>query len=226
MRRLAPLLLIIAAVQMFPSFASAEEPVRERIEWIDIWVTNADKENLPRVLFVGDSIARGYFSVAEKQIGGKANCARLTTSKCVSDPSFADELKLLLGQYDFDVIHINNGLHGWGYTEEQYREGLLKCLETIQEHAPDSQLIWAMTTPMRDTSDLQKFGERNPRVIARNEIAATIMKAREIPTNDLYGLVEQRPELTSKDGVHFNEAGRQAQGAAVAESALKHLQRQ
>jgi hypothetical protein len=39
---LIPLFLIVP-------FASADEPVRERIEWIDIWVTDADKDDLPRV---------------------------------------------------------------------------------------------------------------------------------------------------------------------------------
>ncbi len=75
---------------------SADEPVRERIEWIDIWVTDADKDDLPRVLLVGDSITRGYFGAVEKYLAGKAYCARLTTSKCVSDPTFNDDLKLML----------------------------------------------------------------------------------------------------------------------------------
>ena len=116
-------------------FVTAEEPIRERIEWIDIWVTDADKEELPRVLFVGDSITRGYFGAVEKQLAGKASCARLTTSKCVSDPTFNDDLLLLLKQYKFSVIHFNNGLHGWGYTEEQYRDGLLKTVAVLKENA-------------------------------------------------------------------------------------------
>ncbi len=53
-------ILLIAA--FMAQTVSADEPVRERIEWIDIWVTDADKNELPRVLLVGDSIARGYFS--------------------------------------------------------------------------------------------------------------------------------------------------------------------
>ena len=165
--------------------AWADEPVRERIEWLDIWVTNATKNDLPRVLFVGDSITRGYFGEAEKQLQGTAHCARLATSKCVADPSFADELQLLLKQYDFDVIHFNNGLHGWGYTEEEYRAGLEECLGTINKHAPDAKLVWAATTPVRQAGELETFGERNERARARNRIAAELMEQRKIPTNDL-----------------------------------------
>ncbi len=203
---------------------SAEEPIRERIEWIDIWVTDADKHDLPRVLLIGDSIARGYFNDAEKKLAGKAYCARLATSKCVSAPSFSDEVQLLLKQYKFDAIHFNNGLHGWGYSEAQYQDGLLEFLETVKKHAGDAKLIWATTTPMRESSNLQTFTERNARVKARNQIAAKIMKAHNIPINDLYGLVEQHPEWHSKDGVHFNGEGKTSQGAAVSESLLKVFQ--
>lgn len=212
------------SVVAFAHFVSAEEPVvRERIEWIDIWVTDADKDDLPRVLLIGDSITRGYFSETEKRLAGKAYCARLTTSKCVSDPSFADEVQLLLKHYKFTAIHFNNGLHGWGYSEAQYRDGLLKFLATVKEHGGDAKLIWATTTPMRERSNLQQFNKRTERVKARNHIAAKIMKAHNIPTDDLYGLVEQHPDWHSGDGVHFNGKGKAAQGAAVAESVLKRL---
>jgi len=216
---LTALIPIIAIAQL----VSAEQPIRERIEWADIWVTDADKEDLPRVLLVGDSITRGYFGEVEKRLAGKAYCARLTTSKCVSDPSFPDEVQLLLKQYKFAVVHFNNGLHGWGYTEEQYRTGLLRLMEAFERHGEAAKLIWATTTPVRDRDDLSQISDRTERVRARNQIAAEIMKERDIPTNDLYGLVEQHPDWHSGDGVHFNGKGKEAQGAAVAESVLKCL---
>lgn len=216
-------LIALLASLAVSHFLSAAEPIRERIEWADIWVTDADKDALPRVLLVGDSITRGYFAEVEKALAGKACCARLTTSKCVSDPSFPDEVQLLLKQYRFAVIHFNNGLHGWGYTEQQYKDGLLRLMETFENHASDAKLVWATTTPVRESGDLPSVSEQTERVRARNKIAAEIMKERDIPTNDLYGLVEQHPDWHSGDGVHFNEKGKEAQGAAVAESVLKYL---
>ena len=209
------------SVAVFAQFVSAEEPIRERIEWADIWVTDADKDDLPRVLLIGDSITRGYFGDVEKRLAGKAYCARLTTSKCVSDPSFSDEVQLLLKHYKFAVIHFNNGLHGWGYSEDQYRDGLLNFLATVKENAGDAKLIWATTTPVRERSDLQQFGERTERVKARNKIAAEIMKECDIPINDLYGLVEQHPDWHSGDGVHFNGKDKEAQAKQVAEIVAK-----
>lgn len=204
-------------------FVSAEEPVRERIEWADIWVTDADKDDLPRVLLIGDSITRGYFGEVEKHLAGKAYCARLTTSKCVSGPSFIDEVELLLKHYSFAVIHFSNGLHGWGYSEEQYGEGLAGTVEAIRKSSVDAKLIWATTTPVRVGGNLQKFHERTDRVKARNQLAAEIMKKRGIPSNDLFGLVTDHPDWYSGDGTHFNGAGKEAQGKQVAESVLKLL---
>jgi lysophospholipase L1-like esterase len=213
---LFPLLMTVRAV-------TAEEPIRERIEWADIWVTNANKDDLPRVLLIGDSITRGYFGEVEKHLAGKAYCARLTTSKCVSDPSFADEVQLLLKHYKFAVIHFNNGLHGWGYTEPQYRDGLVKTVNAIEKQAEKAKLIWATTTPVRQGNDLKKFGERTERVKVRNRLAAEIMKERGIPTNDLFRLVEEHADWHSGDGVHFNAKGKAAQSKQVAESVAKLL---
>lgn len=203
-------------------FASADEPVRERIEWIDIWVTDADKDDLPRVLLVGDSITRGYFGAVEKHLAGKAYCARLTTSKCVSDPTFNDDLKLILKQYQFSVIHFNNGLHGWGFTEDQYRDGLETTVIALKEHAGDAELIWATTTPVRERGNLETFAERTDRVIVRNELASEIMTELQVPTDDLFELVKDHAEWTSGDGVHFNGQGNEALAEQVATSVLEH----
>jgi hypothetical protein len=220
MRRiLAALLPILTIAQL----THAQESIRERIEWADIWVTDADKNDLPRVLLMGDSITRGYFAEVEKHLTGKAYCARLTTSKCVSDPFFPDEVQLLLKQYRFAVIHFNNGLHGWGYSEDQYRTGLLRLMDTFKDHAAGAKLVWATTTPIRNSGNLEQISERTERVKARNQGAAEIMKERGVPTDDLYGLVEAHPEFFSGDGVHYNGKGREVQGKQVAESVLECL---
>jgi len=216
------LLIAISLLTCCP-FVAAEEPIRERIEWIDIWVTDADKEEFPRVLFVGDSITRGYFGAVEKQLAGKAACARLATSKCVSDSTFNDDLLLLLKQYKFSVIHFNNGLHGWGYTEEQYRDGLLKTVTILKENSNDAKIIWTTTTPVREKSDLNTFSKQTDRVIERNRLAAEIMKEHGIATDDLFELVKGHPEWQSNDGVHFNGSGNEAMAKQVAESVSKVL---
>lgn len=34
--------------------------VREEIEWLDVWVPGNSNTTLPKVLLIGDSMARGY----------------------------------------------------------------------------------------------------------------------------------------------------------------------
>jgi len=203
MKQFCILLSLLAVCQLL----SADEPVRERIEWVEIGVTDADKDDLPRVLFVGDSITIGYFGGVEKQLAGKAYCARLTTSKCVSDPTFNDDLLLLLKQYKFSAIHFNNGLHGWGYTEDQYRDGLLRTVAAVKQHSGDAKFIWATTTPMRESSNLQRFSEKTERVKLRNKLASEIMNPNGASTDDLFELVKDHADWQSTDGVHFNANG-------------------
>lgn len=216
--RLFALLLIVV-----PSLAVANDVVRERIEWIDIWVTDAEKNELPRVLLVGDSIARGYYDGVDRELRGRAYCARLTTSKCVCDPTFNDDIEVLLKQYSFSVIHFNNGLHGWGYTEEQYENGLKKTLAFLESRAPKSKLIWATTTPITRTSTLINDGARIPRINGRNTIATKLMSSRNVTINDLHSPVIRNSVWHSADGVHYTAQGKAAQATQVAEIISTYL---
>ncbi|MHC4518095.1 MAG: S8 family serine peptidase [Planctomycetota bacterium] len=199
------------------------EPIRERIEWADIWITNANTSDLPRVLMIGDSITRGYFSGVEKALEGKANCARLTTSRCVCDPVFFEELEMVLRQYPFRVIHFNNGLHGWGYTEAQYAQAFPRLLDCLRRHNPEAKLIWTTTTPVRKRSAVEQLDERTERVRKRNEIAMQFVGEIDLAVDDLFGLVIDHPEYFSSDGVHFNSEGKAAQVEQVARSILEQL---
>jgi hypothetical protein len=70
--------------------ASAGTPpfLRESIEWCDIWISDANGTNLPRVLLIGDSISRDFYPEVEKHLAGKAYVARLSTSAFISDPVY------------------------------------------------------------------------------------------------------------------------------------------
>lgn len=216
------------AAAMFATVASirAEEPriVRESIEWCDIWVTEADGTKLPRVLLIGDSITRGYGPKVADQLKGKASVARLTTSKSVGDPALLAEVAMVLSQYRFDVVHFNNGLHGWGYTEAEYQKSFPELVATIRKHAPKAKLVWATITPMRTSSNLAVLSDRTERVRARNKIAEQCVLHERIAVDDLFTLVVDHPEYWSKDGVHFNAKGIALQAEQVAARILQSLQ--
>ena len=197
---------------------------REAIEWCNIWIPDANETKLPRVLLIGDSITGGYGPKVEAALKGKASVARLTTSKSIGDPVLLTEVALVLGQCRFDVVHFNNGLHGWGYSEEEYRQHFPELVATIRKHAAQAKLIWATTTPVRQAGNLSVIAEDTKRVEARNKIADGIVAREKIAVNDLFGLVKDHPECWSADGVHFNAQGIAAQAAEVASRIAEALQ--
>lgn len=194
---------------------------REYIEWRDIWVTGADAEHLPRLLLVGDSIARSYFGHVEEQLKGRYLCARLTSSTCVCDPGMEKELALLLDEYRFAVVHFNNGLHGWDYDEDEYGHGLRRVLRFIAARSPHSRLIVASTTPVRRAEKLEELDSKTERVRVRNRLMREIATELRLTTNDLFTLVLDHPELFAQDGVHFKPAGQSALGRQVAETIIR-----
>ncbi|NOX55461.1 MAG: hypothetical protein GXP27_13690 [Planctomycetes bacterium] len=113
MTTLLSILLGAAVFQTGPDASAAARPILEPIEWSNVWVVGANQKDRPRVLLIGDSIVRGYYRVVERELGEKAYCAHFATSAFLSNPDDLAMLKVLLKRYRFDVIHINNGLHGW-----------------------------------------------------------------------------------------------------------------
>lgn len=224
-KHLLSCMLVILAAIAIPTVIWAEEShiARESIEWCNIWIPDANETKLPRVLLIGDSITQGYSPKVGDTLKGKASVARLTTSKSIGDPMLLAEVTLVLGQCPFDVVHFNNGLHGWGYSEEEYQKHFPDLVATIRKHAPQAKLIWATTTPVRTSSDLKKLSERTERVQARNKIAERIVAQEKIAVDDLYDLVKDHPEYWRTDGVHFNEKGITAQAEQASKRILENL---
>ena len=172
---------------------------------------------MPRVLLIGDSITRGYYPEVEKRMAGKAYVAQLATSAFLSDPMLLKEVALILDSLKVDVIHFNNGLHGWQHSEEEYSKAFPEFVATIQKHAPRAQLIWATTTALKENTPVRP-GEgpsSGKRIAARNAIAAQFVKAQNIPVDDLNALMAGHPEYYS-DGAHFTAGGITLQADQVA----------
>lgn len=189
---------------------------RETIEWCDIWIRGADRTDQPRVLFIGDSICRGYYPHVEKLLEGKLACARVATSRFVSDPVYQQELALVLGQYRFQAIHVNNGLHGWDYSEDDYAIGLIDLIAFLRRLAPTAQLIWAQSTPIHLAGEPGRFDPRHQRVMERNRLASRVMAGEGIPLNDLFSLAVGQSAWFTADGIHYTAEGSAALGAQVA----------
>lgn len=194
------------------SLASAEITKTEEIEWTwDVRPANPDP-NLPNVLLVGDSISRNYFPEVSKVLTGIANVYLLANSICVGDPRLPEEV-LSFSKMEgvrFRVIHFNNGMHGWDYTEPEYEHGFAAYLKAIHTIAPHATYIWTSTTPVR--KDLPG-GASNARIAARNAIAHRFTK--DLLVDDQYALMLKHADLY-QDDVHFNPAGSTIEGDEAA----------
>ncbi len=98
--------------------------------------TAADRNDLSRILLMGDSISHHYRDPVSEAFKGRAYVSRLGSSSIVCLPTFMDEVRYALSQQTYDVIHFNNGLHGFEYTEEEYIHGLTALVKFLKAIRP------------------------------------------------------------------------------------------
>jgi hypothetical protein len=217
------LLAALGVMAVQGATAAPRRSVTEKIEWTYTDRPEAPNKALPNVLLVGDSITRAYYPAAAKALEGKANVYYLATSCSVAD----ERLKPQLAEYytmiavKFDVVHFNNGMHGWGYTEEEYKRYFPELIEGVKAGAPKAKLVWATVTPVRKDKE---GGATNARIDARNGIAAEFVKRDGIAVDDQHALMMGHQDLHADD-VHFTAEGAAIQGRQVAESVEKVMGR-
>lgn len=214
-------LAAVAALAVAGRAAPAEYPVvgRESIEWCDLWISHANETNLPRVLLIGDSITRAYYPEVEKNLAGRAYVGRLSTSAFISDPILLKEIAMVLDEYPCDIIHFNNGMHGWTHSEKEYARAFPRFLAVIKAHAPHAKLIWASTTTLKVSPTMPPGDQTvatDERIAARNTVALGIARRAGIEVDDLNALTRGHPEYHS-DNVHFNGDGIALQARQVAD---------
>jgi hypothetical protein len=124
----------------------------------------------------------------------------------------------------FSVVHFNNGMHGWAYSEEQYKIAFPAFLHAVRKLAgSNGALIWATTTPVQQDAT---GGANNQRVGARHAIATPLAQAAGIPVDDQHALMLSHQDL-HEDPVHFNASGsalQDDQAAATIRTALARKQ--
>jgi len=193
--------------------------LRESQNWttISLKTKPSDGPALPLVLLIGDSITVRYASEVGSELKGKAYVSLFGTSKAVGDPALLDEIKLVLRQNVYSVIHFNFGLHG---DAKDLSGGLADVTATLKRIAPNAKLIWATTTPCQ-----QKNGAPDDNVIDKNKVAAEIIAKADIThVDDLYALVAKHPaKLWDGGGVHYTAEGTSIQAKQVAEHILPLL---
>ncbi len=186
-----------------------------------------DNPELPRVLLLGDSISVGYTLPVREKLAEEANVHR-APQNCGPTSRGVANLEAWLGDGEWDVIHLNFGLHDLKKLEdgscqvpiEQYEENLEQIVVRLKQTG--AEVVWASTTPVPDPVNGPPRASED--AIAYNQVAAAVMTEHSVAIDDLYGFalpqlgVIQRPE-----NVHFSREGSEVLARQVAESIRQAL---
>ena len=206
-RKIAALLLTLSLNHE----VNAAPKHREATEWDTAYWYNANDNKLPRILLLGDSICNGYQTLVRDKLAGVAYVSFWATSKCTTDRSYLKQLSYILEEYDYSVIHFNNGLHSLNTNTKEWERGLRDALRLIKDKAKGAQIIWTTSTPLKDPILTEKAKRLNA-------IAAGVMKEENIPTDDLFALMDplDRTKFWA-DTYHYTTEGKNIQAHQVAE---------
>lgn len=187
---------------------------------VTAWDYVKDDPALPRILLIGDSISRGYTLAVRQALAGKVTVHR-APANCGPTTMGLQKLDVWLGAGKWDLIHLNFGIHDRASSPEEYAARLETIVERLK--ATGARLVWASSTPLTGKS-IEKTGV-DP-IPALNAAAGKVMAKHGVATDDLYAAASALPDsVRADDGCHFQEAGYQALGKAVAECILAELGR-
>lgn len=206
-----------------PSLCAQQRSIPEQIEWT--WEVRPQHPDpaLPNVLLIGDSLTRNMFPEVVKDLDGTANVYLFAASTSVGDPRLTRQIAEFAKMEDvrFRVVHFNNGMHGWKYSEAQFRAGFPAYLHEVEKLVSGRrELIWATITPVLPTAS---GGATNARIDARNAIALSFVRAAGIRVDHQHALMLKHQDL-HQDPVHFNKEGSDMEGdqaTAMIQQALK-----
>ncbi|HEV2710664.1 MAG TPA: SGNH/GDSL hydrolase family protein [Edaphobacter sp.] len=226
-RSLRIIALLLSVSFVFPSAiaqvakAPTQKSILETIEWT--WAAKPDNPDpaLPNVLLFGDSITRGYYPEVTKLLASRANCYLFATSAASGDPRLIHQVDdyFHMMPLKFAVIHFNNGMHGWKYTEAAYGSSLPQLVEALQAKSHGAKLVWATTTPVHAADS---GGATNPRIDERNAASLRTMQRFHIPIDDQHALMAAHDDLHN-GSVHYTEAGSAVQAKQVQQTIEKLL---
>ncbi|MBR2622063.1 MAG: SGNH/GDSL hydrolase family protein [Clostridia bacterium] len=89
-----------------------EAPLRkEGVEWSYNYSYNANDQESPRVLLLGDSICNGYQPHVRKVLEHRVNVSYWISSFCVTRERYFRMLEMVLEENRYDLVLFNHGAH-------------------------------------------------------------------------------------------------------------------
>ena len=189
------------------SFTYEFENKNERLEtyeWDNVWWEHADREDINRVLYIGDSISCGTRKIATEAAKGEFYFDGLGTSKGIDNPFFFDTVTMFAKQQGSrTAVLFNNGLHGWHLDDDtEYRRFYERMIQYLITEFEKTPVYLLLTTHL-------KYSERDARVKVRNAVVCELADKYGLAVIDLYTPTLENEQLISGDGVHLTKEGYQ-----------------
>lgn len=212
---------VLSATGRNPSNASfyAQAFINKNLEY-DSFRYVRDNPNLPRILFLGDSVSRGawveiynlFNSLSLANIhGAPDNCGGFS----IYDKYLSD----WLGECPWDIIQFNVGLHFHSSDLHEYEVALTKVVQQLRNHSPKASIVFALTTPSpfdsnktlpnRSTCKNYHYFFQQGFVSALNEVARDVIGPKlDVTISDRYQAVHPLLERYQNPcDVHFTREG-------------------
>lgn len=192
---------------------------KETYEWIHSWCDNTSKEDLPRILLVGDSITHWYQEQVRELLKDVAYVDYVSASYAIDNPLYVSLIKSFYSNSKYDILHFNHGLHGFHMNVRTYKSKIekflqrLNCKNTI---VANSTIVYQKGNDKIDRPVQKVIEKRNAKI---EEIA----NENGYLFNDLYSVSKIIPkEFRKEDGTHYTDEGSLFFAKQVAEK-IKNL---
>lgn len=188
----------------------------ETYEWDNHWIEHANRDDIDRVLYIGDSISCGARRIATAQAGGKFYFDGLGTSKAVDNPYFEETVSLFARQQRArKLVLFNNGLHGGHLDGPTYAAYYEKLVQFLLKTFGDTPVALVLTTFTKRADEVEKV------VTVRNRAVLELAEKYHLPVVDLFAVSKANADTICGDGVHFTEAGYEKLAAELVKRAAE-----
>ncbi len=188
---------------------------KEKYEWIHSWCDDTGRDDIPRVLLIGDSITNGYQAKVRELLKDKCQVDYIATSYAVDCRFFNQLITDFTADSKYDVVHFNHGLHGMHMTTPVYEA----AMDILASRLVMNSKVIFVTSTKTYKPGTQEITDHNPLVQERNEAVVRLAEKYGSAVDDLYAVSDGLAmDAYSQDGTHFVDAGYTALAKAVADS--------
>ena len=194
---------------------------QEQFEWIYSWSDDTKNRDLPRVLLIGDSITCGYQQIVREALRGKCYVDYIATSYTLNSGFFFKLINNYINNNKYDIIHLNQGLHGFSMSKKTYKEKLKRLINQIPSSC---KIILAESTVVKKAGNKTIDNKWDKKLDERNASVNELAKEMNLSINHLYEVSKNIPnDLRTDDGIHYLPDGYQILAQEVIHLVLRAM---